>query len=77
MDFSPVYKGNTSATPDKNRKRKIIWFNPPYRANVTSKIGNKFLQILDKHFQNHTNFISFLTATTLKLAIIPYQILPA
>ena len=27
--------------------------------------------------QNHTNFISFLTATTLKLAIVSYQILPA
>ena len=40
----------TSAKPNKSRKRNIMWFNPPYNANVTTKIGNKFLQILDKHF---------------------------
>ena len=28
-------------------------------------------------FQNDTNFLSFLTTTALKLAIVPYQILPA
>ena len=34
----------TSATPNKNRKRNTIWFNPPYGGSVTTKIGNKFLQ---------------------------------
>ena len=43
-------QGNTSATPNKNKKRNIIWFNPPYSSNVTTNIDNKFLQILDKHF---------------------------
>ena len=36
----------TLAIPNKSRKR----FNRPYSANVTTKIGNKFLKILDKHF---------------------------
>ena len=35
-------QGNTSATPNQNRKRNIIWFNNPNSANVTTKIGNKF-----------------------------------
>ena len=38
------------ATLNKNRKRNIIWFNPPYGGSVMTKIGKKFLQILDKHF---------------------------
>ena len=45
-----IEQDNTSPTPNKNRKRNIIWFNPPFKANVTTKIGNKFEQILDKHF---------------------------
>ncbi|KAJ8038228.1 hypothetical protein HOLleu_15581 [Holothuria leucospilota] len=34
----------------KNRKRKIIWFNPPYSANVKTNDGKRFLELLDKHF---------------------------
>ena len=72
-------QGNTSATPNKNRKRNIC-FNPTYSTNITTKtgkIGNMFWQILDKKFKSHTNSISFLTTTTLKLTIAPYQILQA
>ena len=36
----------TSATPNKNRKRNIAFFNHPYSANATTKK----LKILDKHF---------------------------
>ena len=39
----------------KNRKRKIIWFNPPYSKSVKSNIGRIFLRLLSKHFpRNHT-----------------------
>ena len=39
-------------TPSKrsNRKRKIIWFNPPFNKNVSSNIAKIFLQLIDKHF---------------------------
>ena len=65
------FEQGTTSAPNKNIKRNIIKFNPPYSANVTTKIGNKFL--------NHTKVFNerFLTATTLKLAIALYQILPA
>ena len=37
-----------------NRKRQIIWFNPPFNKNVTTKIGKYFLNLIDKHFPpNH------------------------
>ena len=32
------------------RKRQIIWFNPPYSKNVTTKVGKFFLSLSDRHF---------------------------
>ena len=34
----------------KNRSRKIIWFVPPYSANVNTRIGSKILALLDSSF---------------------------
>ena len=34
----------------KYRKRKIMYFNPPYSLNVKTNIGKQFLQLIDKHF---------------------------
>ena len=34
----------------KRRKRKITWFNPPYSKNVSTKVGNQFLKLINKHF---------------------------
>ena len=32
------------------RSRKIIWFNPPYSANVRTNVAKKFLKIVNKNF---------------------------
>ena len=34
----------------RNRKRNITWYNPPYSKHVATKVGKRFLQLLDKHF---------------------------
>ena len=34
----------------RTRKRNIIWYNPPFNAAVTTNLGKKFLQLIDKHF---------------------------
>ena len=34
----------------RNRKRNVIWFNPPYSQNVSNNIGRIFLQLLGRHF---------------------------
>ena len=46
------YKSNETATNNNNkqRKRKIIWFNPPFSKNVSTNVGKFFLKLLDKHF---------------------------
>ena len=37
-------------TSKKQRKHKIIWFNPPFSLNVKTNIGRKFLKLLKQHF---------------------------
>ena len=65
---------NTSTTPNRNRKRNIIWFNPTYSANVTTKIGNNFLQILDKHLPKSHKFHELFNRSNVKFS---YSSLPS
>ena len=37
----------------QQHKRQIIWFNPPYSKNVTTKVGKFFLSLIDKLFPPH------------------------
>ena len=49
------YIAPTTNKKQKNRKRKIKWFNPPFSRNVKSNIGRTFLRLLSKNFSwNHT-----------------------
>ena len=34
----------------KNRKRNIIWFNPPYSKSLKTNFGKYFFRLLNKHF---------------------------
>ena len=44
----------TKTHSKRNHKRNIIWFNPTFNRNVSTKIGKYFLNLLDKHFlRNH------------------------
>ena len=40
----------------KNRKRKIIWFNPPFCILASINVGKYFLKLIDKHFK-HDNIL--------------------
>ena len=48
IKFDPDFNRNISRS--KNRKRKIICFNPPYSSNISTNNGKSFLTILDRHF---------------------------
>ena len=43
-------KFNKKGQKNRNRKRNIIWFNPPYNKNVINNIAQTFLRLIDKHF---------------------------
>ena len=40
----------------KNRKRKIIWFNPHFCRLASINVGKYFLKLIDKHFK-HSNIL--------------------
>ena len=52
----------------RKRQRNILWFNPPYSKTVKTKIGQFFLQLIKKHFQNKHKFHKIFNRNTLKLS---------
>ena len=54
---------NNSPRTSKQRKRNIIWFNPPFSKNVATKTGRYFLSLIDKHFPRNHKFHKILTET--------------
>lgn len=49
------------------RKRNIIWFNPPYSKSVSTNVGAKFLQLIDKHFKGKA-LGKFFNRSTVKIS---------
>ena len=54
--------------PRRNRNRKIIWFNPPYSANVKTIISRMFLRLIDKHFQRHQKYHKLFNRNNIKIS---------
>ena len=51
-----------------NRKRKIIWFNPPFSKSVITNVGRRFLNLIDKHFPPHHKFRKLFNRNTVKIS---------
>ena len=64
---------NPSST-DKNRKRRIIWFNPPYSKSISSNVGKCVLTLIEKHFPKHHKFRKLFNRNTVKVS---YSCLPS
>ena len=54
-------------------KRKIIWFNPWYNKNFTTKVGKFFLSLIDKHFLPHCKLHKLFNQNNVKIS---YSFLP-
>ena len=52
----------------KNRKRKILWFNPPFCNLSTIEIGRYFLKLIDKHFNNNNPLNKIFNRKTIKIS---------
>ena len=53
---------------DKNRKRKIIWFNPPFCKLANIDVGKYFLRLIDKHFKQDNILHKIFNRKTLKIS---------
>ena len=52
----------------RNRKRKILWYNPPYSKNVKTKIAEEFLKLIDKHFPERHKFHKLFNRNNVKVS---------
>ena len=50
ITFQEQQNTSTVIYNTKNRKRKIIWFNPPFSLNVSTNISKRFFSLLGEHF---------------------------
>ena len=48
LKYSPSIENPQSFR--SNRRRKEIWFNPPFSTGVKTRIGARFLKLVDQHF---------------------------
>ena len=63
------YKANIDTDSNtKQRKRNIIWFNPPYSKNVKTNIGKIFLNLIKTHFPPHHKLHKLFNKNTVKIS---------
>ena len=65
LKYNPA---NTETHNKRNHKRNIIWFNPPFSRNVSTKIGKCFLNLLDKHFPRNHRFHKIFNRNNVKVS---------
>ena len=66
--FNENIKYSPSQPKQRNRKRQIIWFKPPYRVNVKTNVGKLFMKLIDKHFSRHHKFHKLFNRNNVKLS---------
>ena len=55
-------------TTKKNRKRKCIFYNPPFCKSVKTKFGSLLLKLLDKHFPKSNELYSIFNRNSIKIS---------
>ena len=58
----------SSHSKRQTRKRQIIWFNPPYSANIETNVGNIFMRLAYKHFLRHHKYYKLFNRNNIKLS---------
>ena len=67
LNYQPNCNSQNSIE-QRNRKRNITWFNPPYSKHVSTNIGNKFLSLVKKHFPKEHELNKICNKNTLKIS---------
>ena len=59
---------NANANRNHNRSRNIIWFNPPYDKSVETKVGETFLKLVKRHFNNNHRYHKIFNKNNIKVS---------
>ena len=62
------YDENTRQPKMKNRRRKIIWFNPPFSQSVETNGGREFRNILTRNFPVQHKYHKIFNKNTVKIS---------
>ena len=71
ITFQKQQNTSTVANNTKNRKRNIIWFNPPFSLNVSTNIGKTFFSVLDQHFPKMHQLHKLFNQNNVKVSYSP------
>ena len=52
----------------KGRSRKVIWFNPPFCKSVKTRIGAKFLELINTCFPKNHTLSKIINRNTIKVS---------
>ena len=52
----------------RNRKRNVVWFNPPFSESVKNNIGRQFPCLIDKHFPKHHRLHKICNSNTVEIS---------
>ena len=67
ITFQKQQNTSTVTNNTKNRKRKIIWFNPSFSLNVSTNIDKIFINLLGKHFPKRHQFHKLFNCNNVKV----------
>ena len=61
-------KSHDDVNNAKKRRRSIIWYNPPYSANVRTNVGRIFRDLINTHFHHQHKYHKIFNKNTVKLS---------
>ena len=73
MKFEAKTTRKNVYTSKRNRKRNIIWFNPPWTLNCKTRVAATFLELVKKCFHSNHPLHKIFNRNTLKVS---YSCLP-
>ena len=66
LSYNPA--SNTTQPKKRQRKRRVIWWNPPYSTNVKTNVGKLFFKAMQKHFGKDNPLSKVFNKNTLKMS---------
>ena len=59
---------NQEPVSKRNCAKRVTWFNPPFSKNVITRVGQKFLKFIDKHFPVGSKVRKVFNSNTVKVS---------
>ena len=68
LPYNPIQQQGQDKIEKEKRKRKIIWFNPPFSMNVKTNAGKTFLKLIQRHFPKRHPMQKIFNRSTVKIS---------